>query len=157
MAPRQKPGKSVQSVCTPPEFIQAVCKHLYIPHFELDIAADADNSVAPWFYTEQDDALTRTWLSGPGTWAWCNPPYADIAPWVSKACEESNGGARIAMLLPASVGSNWWDSYVHDVAYVTFLAPRLTFVGHKDPYPKDLALLLYAPYLAGGYTTWRWK
>jgi hypothetical protein len=33
---------------------------------------------------------------------------------------------------------------------------RLTFVGHTDPYPKDLALLLYGPSVSPGYEMWMW-
>lgn len=158
MAPRQKPGRSEQAVRTPPEFLAAVKNHLGIVHFDIDLAADADNKVAEAFYSEADDALAdyNTWATA--GWAWCNPPYSNVAPWVSKAVSESTQQhAHVAMLLPASVGSNWWHSYVHDIAYVTFLSPRLTFVGHTNAYPKDLALLIYAPYIAGGYATWRWK
>ncbi|MCA1841478.1 MAG: phage N-6-adenine-methyltransferase [Actinobacteria bacterium] len=155
MAPKQKPGRSVQSVQTPPDFMDAMKRHLGIRQFAIDLAASHDNSQAGLCFTEEDNSLIQEWPKV--GWCWLNPPYADIRPWVEKASYAAMEGTKIAMLVPASVGSNWWDTFVHDIAYVSCLSPRLTFVGHKNPYPKDLALLLYAPFLRGGYTTWRWK
>lgn len=157
MMPKQKPGKSEQVVQTPPEFLAAVKTLLHIERFTFDLAADKSNTVAEHFYTEEDDAIIQNWVV-PG-WGWCNPPYGDLEPWVAKAESESWDGAKTVMLVPASVGSSWWGTFVAGTAYVHFLHPRLTFVGHKSPYPKDLALLLYAPYLveSGGYNYWEWK
>jgi phage N-6-adenine-methyltransferase len=158
--PEQKPGRSEQTVCTPPEFLDAVRRRLGIDEFDCDLAADETNTVVPEkFYTEQDDALVQPWkFAWSEGWNWCNPPYADIGPWVEKAQMEAYvHGTNTAMLVPASSGSNWWMHWVDGKAYVTFLNPRIKFVGHKTPYPKDLALLLYAPFLHGGSCVWRWK
>ena len=159
MAPQQKPGKSRQDYSTPPEFLQALKNRLGIPYFECDLAASIGNSVAPLMYTEEDNSLdpANSWKFGSG-WSFCNPPYADIRPWVRKAFEESRKGAHVVMLVPASVGSNWWSNWVHRGAMVWFLNGRLTFVGETAPYPKDTAVLLYAPHiLEGGYTVWNWR
>lgn len=156
--PRQRPGKSTQDVQTPPEFLRAVRHRLGIQRFSFDVAASWGNQVADRFYTAGDDALasSKSWRGEGHGWAWCNPPYADIAPWVRKAYEESRRGARIAMLIPAGVGANWWREWVHGKAYALLLNGRLTFVGHKTPYPKDCALLLYGPDVAPGYDVWTW-
>lgn len=156
MMPPQKPGKSEQVVETPTDFIEAVKTRLRIPSFGFDLAASPENAKAPAFFTEKDNALVQTWHTIYG-WSWLNPPYSHIEPWVAKAGTEAKQGAHIAMLVPASVGSAWWFNYVTKFAYVTFLNPRLTFVGHTSPYPKDLALLLFAPFLHGGSTNWVWK
>jgi hypothetical protein len=43
--------------------------------FDLDVAATADSTLAEWFFTEEDDALTRQWGSTEEkVIAWCNPP-----------------------------------------------------------------------------------
>lgn len=160
--PKQKPGRSEQVVCTPPEFLQAVRKRLHIEDFDWDLAADEANSVVhtigAWkrHYNENDDSLVQSWQQGRG-WNWCNPPYADIEPWVRKAWIEADKGAQTAMLVPASVGSNWWRDHVSTRAYINHLNGRLTFVGHKSPYPKDLALLLYTPWGFWGTETWNWR
>lgn len=153
--PEQKPGRSEQVVETPPDFIKAIKSRLGIHEFAIDLAANKDNAKAHQFYSEDDDALIQGWVFE--GWDWCNPPYSDIEPWVAKAAIESQKGAKVAMLLPASVGSNWWATHVDRKAYVTFLNGRITFEGHTGPYPKDLVLLLYAPFLRGGSTVWRWK
>lgn len=106
-----------------------------------------------WF-TETSDALTMDWADG---WTWCNPPFSHIAPWVKKAYEEAAKGAWIAMLLPAGVGSNWWRNWVDGNAHVLLLNGRLTFVGETTPYPKDCVLLLWTPFIHGGYEVWNWK
>jgi phage N-6-adenine-methyltransferase len=155
--PKQKPGRSKQDYGTPPEFLEAVKQRLGIAEFSIDLAASADNAVTWRHMTAEQDALTAwSWFSGPG-WNWLNPPYATIGPWVQRAWEEWNGStsAATAVLIPAAVGSNWWRDWVHEKARVLFLNPRLTFVGCKDPDPKDCALLLYGlPY---GYEVWTWK
>lgn len=158
MPPIQKPGKSRQDYQTPPDFLLAVKRRLNIEEFAVDLAATPENAVADYFFTEEQDALLQSWR-GFREWCWCNPPYGDIYPWVEKAWGQSDEGigAQIAMLVPASVGSKWWELYVHQTAHVLFLHPRLTFVGCTAPYPKDCALLLYTPYINGGYETWNWK
>ncbi len=74
---------------------------------------------------------------------WVNPPYSDIAPWTHKTYLSSCAGCLVVMLVPASVGSNWWRQHVDGKAAVYFLSPRLSFIGHTTPYPKDCALLVY--------------
>ncbi len=154
--PRQKRGESEQSVQTPPNFMSAVKRHLCIDEFWMDLAAEPHNAVTRLYFDKAQDSLTQPWPVGP-KWNWLNPPFANIASWVNKAREEKARGVHIAMLVPASVGSNWWANHVHEEAEVLFLNGRLTFVGHTTPYPKDLALLLYGENRAVGYATWKWK
>lgn len=157
--PAQKPGRSKQNYGTPPELLTAIKKRLNISDFSIDLAADDQNNIAPFYYTEQRSALDKdaTWYTQ-GGWAWCNPPYSNIEPWVAKAVTESyDKGANIVMLVPASVGANWWARYVDPFAYVTFLNGRLTFVGATDPYPKDCALLLYTAWGFTGTSVWSWQ
>lgn len=156
-------GESKQDWGTPPEFLDAVRKRLNTTTFLWDLAASELNKVETgcgWF-SEGDNALNQSWqlqdFDTANQWLWCNPPYTNISPWVQKASEESAKGAHIAMLLPASVGANWWLDYVHDKAHVLFLNGRITFVGATTPYPKDCALLLYTPMINGGYEIWSWK
>jgi phage N-6-adenine-methyltransferase len=156
--PTQKPGRSKQNYVTPVELLNRVQERLCIEQFTFDLAADADNAVCPTFYTEEDNALSAdvSWYNGPG-WAWCNPPYANIAPWVEKAAKEADRGTQIIMLVPASVGSNWWSDWVLPYAYITHLNGRIKFVECKDYYPKDCSLLLYTPYRFTGSDTWAWQ
>lgn len=169
MAPKQKPGLSKQDYCTPPEFLAALKRRLCIKRFWCDLAASKDNAVAEWFYTEEDNSLLQCWNSeecnyfipkwDAGEWAFCNPPFAKIKPWVFKASMEAMYGAQVAILVPAAVGSNWWKHWVHDNAHVLFLNGRLSFIPDKPKwlYPKDCAILLYTPHSRGGYEVWNWR
>lgn len=153
--PVQKPGKSKQDYGTPPEFLAAVMNRLDAD-FTWDLAASHENAITDHYYTEEDDSLEQDWSALAG-WLWLNPPFAHIEPWVRKADEASQQGAHIAVLVPASVGSNWWRRWVAGRAYVSFLTGRLTFVGETTPYPKDCALLLYTPWGFTGEEYWTWK
>lgn len=153
--PTQKPGKSEQVVCTPPEFIEKLKHRLAIHVFSIDLAADSSNSIASQFYDEEIDSLTQPWSFS--SWGFCNPPYSDIRPWVHKAWVEAGNGAKTAVLVPSSTGSNWWRDWVDSKAHVLLLNGRLTFSGHTTPYPKDLTLLLYTPFIHGGYEVWDWR
>lgn len=159
MMPAQKPGRSKQDYGTPPEFLKAVRKLLTINEFDIDLAANDTNPVCLPYYTEAHDSLapSTAWRVGDG-WNWLNPPFAHMYPWVGRAAHEVNfSGAKTAMLVPAGVGSKWWAECVDGIAYVHLLKGRLTFVGETMPYPKDCALLLYAPFVRGGYNVWDWR
>jgi len=149
--PIQKPGRSETVVVTPENFMTAVKRFLGIKEFAWDLAALPENTKAEKYYTPEDDALSQVW-SYQG-WGWLNPPYDNITPWVKK-CYESN--MHVAMLVPASVGSNWWRDYVEDCARIYFLNGRIQFVGHTAGYPKDLALLLYGVIPELG-RSWDWR
>jgi phage N-6-adenine-methyltransferase len=156
VAPSQKPGRSKQDYGTPLVFLAAVKRRFGIAEFAIDLAASAENAVAPMFYTEAENALHQPWRTKSRELAWCNPPFSNIGPWVEKAWAESRKGARVAMLLPAGVGSNWWRDHVHGKAFVLLLNGRLTFAGETQPYPKDCVLLVYGPDVAPGYEVWSW-
>lgn len=164
--PAQKPGRSKQNYMTPACFIEPVKRRLGIAEFDIDLAAEPDTAQAPLYFTKEDDALSQeTWKVGDG-WNWLNPEYADIEPWVRRAYAEMLGGARTAVLIPASVGSNWWRDYVHGACTALLLNGRIPFIVDKPKwlYPKDCALLLYSPEdhacIANGdwpYEVWTWR
>ena len=167
--PKQKPGKSRQDYATPGEFVEAVARRLGHPF--IDLAASASNAKAGRFITAEKDSLVQPWadiLNDEVTYAgyavaWLNPPFANLDDWARKGAHESalmHPRATVAMLCPASVGTNWWSAHVDcHAAEVLFLSPRITFVGEKDAYPKDLALIIYRGEVDGGtmYRPWRWK
>ncbi len=159
--PAQKPGRSRQDYCTPPSLLDAIKKEWDIEDFDWDLAASKDNRVCTGYYSKEDDALTKSWKLG-NSWNWCNPPFGDIEPWVAKAYTESmTNNANTIVLVPASVGSNWWAKWVHKMCPVIyFMNGRITFVGATDPYPKDTALLFYDAYSpeeseTGYYKIWK--
>lgn len=147
--------RSKQDYRTPKPFLDAVKAILSIKDFAIDLAADRHNRVCRRCYSEENSALLHTnWRAAgilPHEWAWLNPPFNDIAPW-AKRCYTTIPG-RTAFLAPASVGSNWFNQYVHEEALVLFLNGRLSFDG-LNPYPKDCMLCLYG--LTPGYRVWTW-
>lgn len=156
--PAQRPGESEQVVRTPPEFLRAVERRFGPIRF--DLAATAENSVAGENYfgpgsKHGEDALGYSWLL-PGV-LYCNHPFGDSDIWTPKAREEGARGARVHMLMPAAVSSNWFRDNVYRHALVLFLNPRLRFVGHTADYPKDMALAVFGPWVAPGMDVWRWK
>lgn len=154
--PAQKPHRSEQDVRTPPEFLVEVQERFGF--IMWDLAATAENTVAAWHFGPggmSEDSLTAEWpRSG---LLWLNPPYGNIAPWAKKCAQACELGSRIAMLVPASVGANWFNAWVRPYAYVFEITPRLTFVGHSHPYPKDLILAVYTPEGFVGRDSWHWK
>lgn len=162
--PEQKPGLSKQNYQTPFDFIHATKRKLNVLDFAYDLAADSENTQAVRWFDEAHDSLKQDWAAvcykdyaKHDNWLWLNPPYANIREWVVKAHDESLKGAKIAMLIPASVGANWWAEYVEKSCYQLFLNGRITFVGCTTPYPKDTALLLYTPYIRSGNAVWDWR
>ncbi len=150
-------GKSKQDYSTPDDFIAAV--EARFGPLVWDLAASESNAKAPGLFSEEDDSLCDAtgWLPcdvGYGL-LWLNPPFTNIAPWAQKCRREFNQGARIALLVPASVGSNWFGEHVHGHALVLPLqGPRLSFDG-ENGYPKDLMLCVYG--LPAGFEPWRWR
>ena len=180
--PAQKPGQSVQNRRTPENFLAAVKHKLGIAEFNIDLAADDDNAVAPLYYTQEEDALQQTWAIRPGGWNWLNPEFGDISPWVERAWTElrcRDLQPSTAVLVPAGVGSDWWRDWVHEKAHVLLLNGRLCFIHDwqhtvdpatekpdKGParfysqaplYPKDCCLLLYTTDLSPWYRVWDWR
>lgn len=157
--PAQHRGRSAQDFRTPADFIAAVLHMVHAKQFAFDLAASPANAQANRFFTEEQDALRQDWpgLWTAAEWGWLNPPFGDIRPWVAK-CADLAANQPLALLVPASVGSEWWASYVHHRGYVLFLRPRLAFMPEKPDwlYPKDCALVVYGTRWRG-YDLWKWK
>ncbi len=158
--PAQKRGRSKQDYATPQAFVDAVKDRLWISAFEMDFAASDDNAKAPLFWGERTDALSQPredWRTAVGDgWGWLNPPYAEIAPWAERCAMLREDGGRVAFLVPAGVGANWYRDHVHGKALVVALNGRLSFDG-KAPYPKDCILVLYSPNFPPGFEVWSWR
>lgn len=165
--PKQKPRRSNQIVGTPTEFLAAVERRL--GPLCVDLAANKNNAKCTmWLGPDgkHEDALADDvrWdhLWTPGGVLFCNPPYADINPWAEKANLTGLSGARLALLVPASVGSTWYSNHIHRRAHVWFIQPRLSFDG-IGPYPKDVMLAVWNPPRDPGglvpnlFEVWNWK
>lgn len=167
--PAQKPGRSKQDYATDREFMRAVIKRF--GEITVDLAATSDNAVCENYITPEEDTFKANWIQriGLNGIGWLNPEYSWILPWAKKCRDVAVClplRASILFLVPASVGSNWFEQYVAYDSRIIFLKPRLTFEGHKHPYPKDLMLCRYTQYSTAyldrdrEYTIceiWNWK
>lgn len=161
--PEQKPGISKQDVGTPPEFLQAVARRF--GPIRWDLAAHARNSVSgDRFYGPGsrwgDNTFERAWDRIPSVvnghdLLWFNPEFGNMEPAARKVAGEAERGARVALLAPLSA-ADWAIRYIWGRALVLPLFPRLTFVGHTAPFPKDLALAVYAADETPRAEPWRW-
>jgi hypothetical protein len=157
-ATKQKPKRSKQDFGTPPEFLSAIQNHF--GPIAIDLAARADNAVAPYFVTPEADTFSVDWktlipTASRGYVAYINPEFGDLRKPAAK-CETVRDLNRwTLMLCPASMGSKWWVDHVLGKC-MAFGIPRLKFVGADTLYPKDLALLAYGFGVSGsGYWDWR--
>jgi hypothetical protein len=156
--PDQKPGRSRQDYGTPVKFIEAVVSRFGL--IAWDLAAHEKNHVSPDWYgpgsASAIDSLHQSldWATtAPGELLWLNPPFENIAPWARKCADSCDKGAKIAFLVPASIGSEWFAKYVYNKSFVLALRPRLSFDG-KNPYPKDCILCIYGE--SPGFNLWKW-
>lgn len=108
-------------------------------HFDLDAAADQQNAMCAEYLTEQDDALSVPWHGR----VWANPPYGrGIGQWVAKAWLESERGATVVMLLPASTDTRWFHEYA-PFGDVRFLGGRLRFGDGPHTAPFASMILIF--------------
>ncbi len=159
MMPKQKPGRSRQCYATPWSFIQAVESRFGL--LDFDLAATPKNAKAGRFFTLRQNALKQIWQPDYYRY-WLNPPFRRILPWVEKCALTAptlTERGRIILLVPASVSSRWFQTYVFGRAFVNFFSPRLCFL-RNEPYPKDLMLCIYRkrkPRIDEQFCYWDWQ
>lgn len=114
--------------------------------FDLDVCATEDNAKCGFWYTKEDDALSREWRED-GTTAWMNPPYGrEIGKWVEKAFTESRDRfMTVVCLLPARTDTAWFHEWVAGKAEVTFIKGRLRFGGCNVNAPFPSMIAVYRP------------
>ena len=157
--PKQKPGSSRQDYGTPPELVAAIERRFGT--LTWDVAATADNTVVDgrFFSLAGINAIDDDWAARftPRDLLFLNPEFGSIghvwAPLVAQ-WRRRLPWLRLLMLTPASVGSEWFQRYVHKRALALALSPRLHYVGCADPYPKDCMLSCFG--FGVGFDVWRW-
>lgn len=158
--PTQKPGRSRQCYVTPLAFMHAI--ETRFGRIDFDLAATEKNAKAKRFFTKRQNALVRLWIAyvSSSKWRyWLNPPYSHLEPWFAKCIEQrlllTTGSFLV--LVPASVGSDWFHKHVFRSADIYFLDGRICFMRDK-PYPKDLMLIRYrAIRYPVSISVWDWK
>jgi hypothetical protein len=128
--PNSKPEVSEQQAYrTPKDFLDRVRRKFQVD-LRFDLACTREDAVAPaGFYYPEQDALAYAWpntAAVAGACAWANPPFNRSSAFARAASESPH--CRTLMLIPASVGSNWFAEHVNGRALVVFLRPRLVFL-----------------------------
>lgn len=155
--PEQKPYRSKQDYGTPDDLKRAVEKRF--GKLEVDLAATRENTLAPLFYTPEIDSLKQDWIADCGDkLCWLNPPFENIGIWAKKCMwfGENSTKGKILLLTPASIGANWFRDYAYEKSRTIALNGRITFVGEKDPYPKDCMISFFGP-VSFGFQVWDWR
>jgi hypothetical protein len=106
------------------------------------------------FFSENSDGLAQDWGELSGN-LWLNPPFGNITPWAKKCAEFRDRKGWTLLLVPASVGAKWFQTWVVPNAHVIELTDRITFVGSTQPYPKDMILACFG-FGMTGRSAWAW-
>lgn len=148
--PSIKRGQSSGDIWTPRVFIDAVEK-TFGP-LVWDLAATAENARCENYYTPKENSLSIRWAYYHAGCSplWLNPPYSNIAPWAEKCAVESGKGACVLLLVPGSIGANWYWDFVEPYSNV-YSVGRMVFDNCFDKdgklvttvYSKDLILCHY--------------
>jgi phage N-6-adenine-methyltransferase len=113
-------------------------------HFELDVAATAENTKCEQFYSIENSGLRNPWAAR----NWCNPPYSEIKEWVTAAWRNQVAGNLTVMLIPARTDTRWF----HDLIYnkprteIRFLKGRLKFGNMKKDAPFPSMVVIFRPF-----------
>lgn len=133
-------------------------------NFALDAAALPETALCEKYLTPDIDALGVNWsdfispsLRAP--WAWLNPPYSNIGPWVEKAIEQQGRGIGTVMLVPQDTSTEWYPGErASEVQHITgyrddngkWRNGRVSFINkvtgeEMKGNPKGSMLLIFAP------------
>lgn len=150
---------------TPPELITVLKKEF---PFDLDVAADGENTICLAWYDEKLDALdpTNPWK---GDYVWCNPPYEQgmIGKFMKKAYEQHlEQKNTIVMLVPTYIDPKYWRDYVCQAHEIRHLVGRLQFLDNgvkkvSARFPSSLVIFKYISGKCYGKSpntfNWDWK
>lgn len=112
--------------------------------FTLDAAASAENTKCAAFFDLKADGLISPW----GTHrVWCNPPFerGQVGKWAEKAAKETRLGTcpLAVLLIPASIDTKWFHTFVAPFAEIRFVQGRLRFGDFAKPFPQPMLLCIF--------------
>ena len=127
-APPPEPGASRDEWYTPSTILGPARKVL--GHFHLDPAScdlAQEKVQARRYFTKADDGLAQVWTGS----VWLNPPFSDIASWVSKLIAEYRAGLVTSSILLANNGtcSSWFHAAAAVASALCFPRGRIPFYG----------------------------
>ncbi|WP_312112033.1 phage N-6-adenine-methyltransferase [Pantoea septica] len=116
-------------------------------------AASGEKKLELTLDSQEMEMLAQDWAGQlPLGFAWCNPPYSEITPWVQKAAEECRKGIGTVMLVPADTSVGWFSMARNSCTEVRFIIDgRLSFIRADTGKPvngnnKGSMLLIWNPF-----------
>ena len=100
---------------TPPSLIQELCGTLDV-HDPCPANFTQCGLEADWSYDKIN---------------WVNPPFSKLAKWTLKAKQEAQKHAKICLLMPARVSTNYFWENCKDVAEIQFIKKRRRFINQE--------------------------
>lgn len=136
---------------TPPALFAALDAEF---SFAIDAAATSHNALCSKYITIEQDTLLTPWVDHETIfgYAWINPPYSDIMPFVKKSAAEVENGIGTVMLVPADTSVGWFKEAIRTASEVRFItAGRLAFINPLTGKPvsgnnKGSMLIIWKPY-----------
>lgn len=116
--------------------------------FQWDLACRKSNTKCiNGLFVEEVNSLEEDWYKLSDGWLWCNPPYSPLRPWIEKAQQEFLKGAKIVMLVPPFLGSQYYSNVIP--SEIRMIKGRIKFIG-ADGIPmkantNDSCLLIFGP------------
>lgn len=148
-----------------PEWLFAWAKKRF-GEFGIDVAAEKVNALCACYLDEETNALRDEvqWGAENGL-AWCNPPYAEPMPFVTKAIEQAKTrGVSTVLLVNSDASTAWFKKALDHASVIVHITSdgetsgRVAFVdavtgeaGHKNP--KSSVLFLIKPRKRGEIKT----
>lgn len=110
-------------------------------NFTLDAAASDENALCKKYYTKETNGMIKSWQD---EIVWLNPPYSEIAKWVSKArMEWEYNNATVVMLIPSRTDTRYWHEHIFPHAKINFIKGRLKFSESKNSAPFPSAIVIF--------------
>lgn len=108
---------------TPKELLESLTTNWFKRPFDFDFAASKSNAIAPKFFTETDNALTKQWACKNG---WCNPPYSIAEEFLLHAWGQRQI-QQVTFLINAITETAGWHRFVQPARPGRYLAGRVSF------------------------------
>lgn len=117
---------------TDPHLLTEACNTYHILP-ELDVCTNLTNRKCYYFFTKDDDALTKQWDKD----FFMNPPYSKISDFMPYAYRQHRKHKVNGIILTYSkTDTNWWHQYVENKAEVHFIRGRLKFLNQNGKIPR---------------------
>lgn len=134
---------------TPSAIFHALDKEF---NFAIDVAASDDNHLCEKYHTEENCGLSKAWDVPAQSYAWCNPPYSNIKPWVEQANRQAKRGIGCVMLIPQDQSVGWFKEAIRSCAEVRIITGgRIAFINAATGLPvkgnnKGSQFLIWRPF-----------